>query len=203
MTLDLKHCVTYIFCWISFIPWPILESVTIIPWHTINPVCMGSHSKKYMHASINLFYGLTFEMLAVQGQCSAFVFDWRIYILEKRPKICETENIYIHAINHSYPGYLFLTHWGRDVVVAISQTTFSNAFSWKKLFEFRLGFHWSLFLRFELTIFQHWFRQWLGAGQATSHCLYQWWLVYWRIYASLGLNELMWPSKFVSGRDRM
>ena len=29
----------------------------------------------------------------------------------------------------------------------------------------------------------------IGAGQATSHYLNQWWLVYWRIYASLGLNE--------------
>ena len=42
----------------------------------------------------------------------------------------------------------------------------------------------------QLTIFHHWFRWWLGAVQATSHCLNQWWLVYWRIYASLGLNEL-------------
>ena len=30
-----------------------------------------------------------------------------------------------------------------------------------------------------------------GAIQGTSHYLNQWWLVYWRIYASLGLNELM------------
>ena len=30
----------------------------------------------------------------------------------------------------------------------------------------------------------------LGAGQWTSHYLNQWRLVYWRIYASLGLNEL-------------
>ena len=56
--------------------------------------------------------------------------------------------------------------------------------------EFRLGFHWSSFRRFELTIFQHWFRSWLGADQAASHYLNHWWLVYWRIYASLGLNEL-------------
>ena len=27
-------------------------------------------------------------------------------------------------------------------------------------------------------------------GQSPSHYLNQWWLVYWRIYASLGLNEL-------------
>ena len=41
---------------------------------------------------------------------------------------------------------------------AISQTPFSNAFSWMKMFEFRLKFHWNLFPRVQLTIFQHWFR---------------------------------------------
>ena len=75
-------------------------------------------------------------------------------------------------------------------MAAVSQTTLSNAFSWMKMSEFRLRFHWSLFLRVQLTIIQHWFRYWLGAGQATSHYLNQWWLVYWRIYASLGLNGL-------------
>ena len=51
-----------------------------------------------------------------------------------------------------------LTHWGRDKIDAILQTTFSNAISWMKMFEFRLKFHWSLLLRVQLTIFQHWFR---------------------------------------------
>ena len=51
-----------------------------------------------------------------------------------------------------------LTHWGGDKMDAISQTTFSNTFSWKKIYEFRLRFHWSMFLMFELIIFQHWFR---------------------------------------------
>ena len=51
-----------------------------------------------------------------------------------------------------------LTHWGRDKLDAISQTTFSNAFSWMKLFEYQLKFHWSLFLRAQLTIPQHWLR---------------------------------------------
>ena len=36
-----------------------------------------------------------------------------------------------------------LTHWGRDKMAAISQTTLSNSFSWMKIFEFRLDFHWS------------------------------------------------------------
>ena len=61
-----------------------------------------------------------------------------------------------------------LTHRGRDDMDAITQTTFSSAFFLKKMFEFRLKFHWNLFLG-------------------------QWWLVCWRIYASLGLNELIGP----------
>ena len=39
------------------------------------------------------------------------------------------------------------THWARDKMAAISQTTLSIAFSWMKMFEFRLNFHWSLFQR--------------------------------------------------------
>ena len=61
---------------------------------------------------------------------------------------------------------------------AISQMTFSIAFSCMKMSEFWLKFHWNLFPRVKLTV------------QATSHYLNQWWLVYWRIYASFGLNEL-------------
>ena len=38
-----------------------------------------------------------------------------------------------------------LTHWGRDEIGAILQTTFSNAFSWMKMSWFRLKCHWVLF----------------------------------------------------------
>ena len=44
-----------------------------------------------------------------------------------------------------------LTHWGRDKMAAVSQTTHSNAFSWMKMLEFRLRFHWSLFLRVQIN----------------------------------------------------
>ena len=87
--------------------------------------------------------------------------------------------------------YNDLTHRGGDKMAAILQTTFSNAFSWMKRYELRLKFHWRFFLRVQLTILQHWFRKWLGALQARSHDLNQWWLVHRRIYASLGLNELI------------
>ena len=84
-----------------------------------------------------------------------------------------------------------LTHQGWDKMAAIFQTTVPSAFSWMKMYEFIVSFHWSLSPRAQLTIFQHWFREWLGAGQATSHYLNQWWFIHWRIYASLGLNELI------------
>ena len=54
-------------------------------------------------------------------------------------------HIYVHL------GSSELTHWGRDKMDAISQTEM-------KMFEFRLKFHWSLFPRVQLTIFQHWVR---------------------------------------------
>ena len=54
--------------------------------------------------------------------------------------------------------HFHLTHWGRDKMAAISQTTVSNAFSWMKIHQFRLIFHWRLFLRVESIIFQHRFR---------------------------------------------
>ena len=47
-------------------------------------------------------------------------------------------------------------HSGQYKMVDIVQT-FSSAFSWMKIYEFRLVFHWSLFTRVKLTIFQHWF----------------------------------------------
>ena len=57
-----------------------------------------------------------------------------------------------------YALTLLLTHSGHDKMAVISQTTLSNAFSWIKMLEFRYKFHWSLFLRIKLTIFQYWFR---------------------------------------------
>ena len=69
----------------------------------------------------------------------------------------------------------WFTHWGQDKMADIFRTIFSNAFSWMNCFEFPIKFDWSLFLRVQLTITQHWFRWWLGAEQTTSHYLNQRW----------------------------
>ena len=122
--------------------------------------------------------------------------SFKIFIHNRRPKDChDNQSIrqllwilwrrwpWDKKVLHAYHCIDFtLTHSDRDKMVNIFWKTFSNAFSWMKMYEFQLRFHWRLFLRVQLTVSQHWFKQWLGADQATSHCLNQWWLVYWRIY---------------------
>ena len=51
-----------------------------------------------------------------------------------------------------------ITHLPPDKMVTISQATLLNAFSWMKMLDVQLKFHWSLFLRVPLIMFHHWFR---------------------------------------------
>ena len=85
---------------------------------------------------------------------------WVVDSSHKRPVMQKSIYNIWHIFPHIFPqtnveqicSFEFLK------MAAISQTIFSGAFSGMKIYEFRLRFHWSLFLRFELTIFQHWFR---------------------------------------------
>ena len=81
-------------------------------------------------------------------------------------------------------GVISLPILGQGKTDTISQTTCSNAFSWMKMYECQLQYNWIWFLRVQLTIFQHWFRQqiiiWINDG----------WVGCWYIYASAGLNEV-------------
>ena len=101
-----------------------------------------------------------------------------------RPQIGQTikQNKYMFGISHqivvwhtvnvtvSIDWYADLTHWGQEKMTEIFQLSYLNTFTWTKVYQFRLRFCWSLFLRFELTTFQHryWFRQWFGADQVTA-----------------------------------
>ena len=113
---------------------------------------------------------------------------WHVFILLDWEETCQCSNTFGYA--YDLLQLNFLLYWDRVKMAPISQPTFLNAFSWMKMYEFLFKFHWGLFLRVRITIFQYWFRQWLDVDQAISHYLNQWWYVYWRIYASLGLNEL-------------
>ena len=51
-----------------------------------------------------------------------------------------------------------LTHLPLTKMASVSQTIYSDAFYRMQIFSFWLQFHWSVFLRVQLTITQHWFR---------------------------------------------
>ena len=96
---------------------------------------------------------------------------------------CCTNNLaYTCTCNWSPYNTLRPRQSGRHFPDDISKCIFLNKNVWIPLK--------NLFLGFDLTIFQHWFRSWLNADQATSYYLNQWWLLYWRIYTSLNLNEM-------------
>ena len=62
----------------------------------------------------------------------------------------------VHALNINYKNIFenYLTHWGRDKMDAFRRRQFQiDFFEWKYM-----NFDWSLFVRIQLTIFQHWCR---------------------------------------------
>ena len=91
----------------------------------------------------------------------------------------------------SWLGPIELTHWDRDKMAAIFQTTFSNSF-------YQLNDNVWISTKTSLKFVHKYpnndnpavvqIMAWRRLGD--NHCLNQWWLDYRRIYASLGLNEL-------------
>ena len=95
------------------------------------------------------------------GTIISFGYSWKCdYVLFI---LFPSTNINLRRCNIGCDDILFtiiivhLTHWGRDKMTTISQTTLSNAFYLMKMLEFWLKFHWNLFLRFQLIIFHPWF----------------------------------------------
>ena len=106
--------------------------------------------------------------------------------------LCQVDNVYIienHPEKFWYLHHLFNTLRPRQNGRHFADDTFRRIFLNENV--------WTL-LKNSLIVPKVWINnipafvqiKWLGANQATSHYLNQWWLVYWHIYASLGLNEL-------------
>ena len=83
-----------------------------------------------------------------------------------------------------------LKYWSRDELADNFQATISNGFSWVDVYEF-----WLIQLKFVPRYLINHIPALLqirfGANQAVGRHLKQWWLVYWRIYVSHGLNEVI------------
>ena len=78
------------------------------------------------------------------------VYGWLHW--KKKPQQSTQTACVIRGMYHWNENLAISTIWGRDKIATIFQTTYLNAFSWMKMYEFRLRFHWRLFLRFQLTI---------------------------------------------------
>ena len=87
------------------------------------------------------------------GRFSLNAFNLHIILLEKWYIVFA-----INISNTMTTCNMILTHLPLDKMAAISQMIFSDTFSWMKMYKFWLRFRWILFLRVQLTIFQHWFR---------------------------------------------
>ena len=74
---------------------------------------------------------------------------------------------------------LGLTHWGRDKMAAISQTSILNAFSWMKMYEFHWRFHWGLFPKVPVNSIPSLVQIMIWRRPGASHYLNQWWLAVW------------------------
>ena len=92
-----------------------------------------------------------------QGESLASWLNW----LTKPPAVCWS--VIVGDLSPSWKGVywtLLAFRMGPPSCAVHSmvwQTIFSDAFSWMKSFAHWLKFHWSLFLRVQLTIFQYWF----------------------------------------------
>ena len=84
--------------------------------------------------------------LALPGYQHPFFARWTVMYLSQGNITTTFSNaVLINDINANI--FLCITYWGWEKMAAISQMTFSNAFSWMKMFKFRLELHWSLFPR--------------------------------------------------------
>ena len=75
--------------------------------------------------------------------------------------------------------------------------TFFKSIFLMKMYEFGFRCHWSFFPTRVINNIPSLCTYWLGVGQATSHCLNQWWLIDWRLYASLRLIECFEKYRYV------
>ena len=85
-------------------------------------------------------------------------------------------------------------------MTVLFQMTFSNAFSWMKMLVLWLKFNWNMFLRVQLTAFQHWFGYWLDVGYATNHYLnHSWFSFMMNIWVTRPQCVTVYPKKYAHG----
>ena len=133
---------------------------TAIPCALITLQILVKFESKYYNLHLRNF--MSKLLCKMQPFCLSFnvPYEYNIFYSTTQSTIWSTDSI---------------PHWGWDNMVAIFQTKFSVAFSWKKTVVFCYEYLSSFFPVIQLTIIQHWLRSWLVACSAPNHYLKQWW----------------------------
>ena len=143
----------------------LLRCSSIANWSHIWSGISGLYDHRTMYYSDG--YRLTTDLIL--GQCN--IFHWSVVsqlrhdypvtgndaLYEERLRFRESTLSVMKEIRDQQIA-IQSTHLPLDRMTAISQTTFSNVFSWMKKFDFGLKYLWSLFLVAQLIITQYWFR---------------------------------------------
>ena len=117
------------------------------------PQCVKCWSCTCMNLVINSFTIILTPDGARSSTGLGLIGEWNIVVPKLLP-LLKIMNM-CSLLNHTYFNPLRPRQNGHH----FTEDTFKmNAFSWMKMFEIQLKFHWSLFLRVQLTIFQHWLR---------------------------------------------
>ena len=133
--------------WLYFLIWN-FHMVWYVSMHSTESYCHFFHSGKFIPLDRICVLNQALcgdEVTLCVLNCFVLVMHWARDSTSMILNLCMVYSVpYMGMVNTLRPRQMD----------AISQTTFSNAFSWMKMFEFRLKFHWSLFPRVQLTIFQ-------------------------------------------------
>ena len=175
------HTVFALLCFVMVIHWLIFPYPSgLLHWHcgnlTIAPVPAKQPWWIWINTSCEFIMNdcITTTKQSTTKPCAYFL-GYTVYIyISRHRNILRNAIMALHkgavmrnGEQSSYRGFDTLwrssvtiasTHWGRDKMADIFQTTLSNAFSWMKMYQFRLRFHWSLFPRVKSTKFHPWFR---------------------------------------------
>ena len=145
-----------------------ITSLTVV----YSTVCSDADQRKHQsYASLAFVWEIT-ETGEFPAQTASYAENvsiwWRHHVFEKKMSPFKhskmdalmgwfhTSSVYVGNVVYTwFQPSSFLTHWLRHKIDIISQTTFSNAFSWMAMYEFRLRFYWSFCLSFKLAMFQH------------------------------------------------
>ena len=135
----------------TMVSWLMMVSSLVWSVHVIdNGEFFSMISPCYVVLRLELPTKFTAKIIDIKGLFCDMVSPWLLgRCVDSQLKVIIGNDLAIAVI---------LTHWGRDEMDNILQMTFSNVFSSMKMFEFWVRCHWNLFLRVQLTIFQHWFR---------------------------------------------